>query len=246
MSALDPEKIPQHVAIIPDGNGRWAEVRGLARNEGHARGGEVVREIVEAASDLGIRYLTLYVFSMENWGRPSEEVGALMRLLERYLARATADLADRDVRVRAIGRLEMLRPHLLRSVRDLEKRTETNTRMVLTFALSYSGRAELVDAMRRLGRAIEAGKLEPDAIDEKALQSQLYAPDLPDPDLLIRTGAEHRISNFLLWQLAYTELWSSDVLWPDFSRAHLEEALLEYQRRERRFGHTGAQTRGGP
>jgi undecaprenyl diphosphate synthase len=245
MLSIDPAKIPRHVAIIPDGNGRWAESRGLARNEGHARGVEVVREVVEAAHELGVRYLTLYAFSMENWGRPTEEVDAIMRLMERYLQRETKELAERGVRVRAIGRLELLEPHLQRRVRDLERRTESNTEMVLTFALSYSGRTELVDAARRVARAVEAGQLEPEAIDEKALQMHLYAPDLPDPDLLIRTGGEQRISNFLLWQLAYTELWSSEVLWPDFSRADLEEALLEYQRRERRFGQTGSQTRGG-
>jgi undecaprenyl diphosphate synthase len=193
---------------------------------------------------VGVRFLTLYAFSMENWGRPTEEVNALMRLLERYLQRETGELAERGVRVRAIGRLEMLRPHLQSAVRDLVKRTEANTEMVLTFALSYSGRTELVDAVRRLARAVEAGQLEPEAIDEKALHMHLYAPDLPDPDLLIRTGGERRVSNFLLWQLAYTELWSTDVLWPDFTRGDLEAALLEYQRRERRFGQTGAQARG--
>jgi undecaprenyl diphosphate synthase len=244
MQALDPAKIPQHVAIIPDGNGRWAESRGRPRNEGHARGVEVVREVIEAAGELGIGYLTLYAFSMENWGRPREEVEALMRLLERYLQRETDDLHERGVRVRAIGRLDMLKPHLQRRVRDLVRRTESNSKMVLTFALSYGGRAELVDAARSLARAVEAGRLEPDAIDEKMLQMHLYAPDLPDPDLLIRTGGEHRVSNFLLWQLAYTELWSSEVLWPDFTRADLEAALAEYQRRERRFGQTASQTRG--
>jgi len=246
MSALDPAKIPRHVALIPDGNGRWAESRGLARNEGHARGVEVVREVVEAAHELGVRYLTLYAFSMENWGRPTEEVDAIMRLLERYLQRETSDLVERGVQVRAIGRLELLKPHLQRRVSDLVRRTEANSQLVLTFALSYSGRSELVDAARRLARAVEAGQLEPEAIDEKALQMHLYAPDLPDPDLLIRTGGEHRISNFLLWQLAYTELWTTESLWPDFSRAELEAALLEYQRRERRFGQTGAQARSGP
>jgi undecaprenyl diphosphate synthase len=244
MAALDSNKIPRHVAIIPDGNVRWAEARGLARNEGHARGVEVVREVVEAAHELGVRFLTLYAFSMENWGRPTEEVDAIMRLMRRYLQRETDELVERGVRVRAIGRLELLEPQLQRRVHDLARRTEANSEMVLTFALSYSGRTELVDAMRRMARAVEAGQLEPDAIDEKALQTHLYAPDLPDPDLLIRTGGEHRVSNFLLWQLAYTELWSSEVLWPDFSRAELEAALLEYQVRERRFGQTGAQTRG--
>jgi undecaprenyl diphosphate synthase len=245
MVSLDPTKIPRHVAIIPDGNGRWAESRGLARNEGHARGVEVVREVVEAAHELGVRHLTLYAFSMENWGRPTEEVDAIMRLMERYLQRETGELVERGVRVRAIGRLELLKPHLQRRVRDLVRRTETNAEMVLTFALSYSGRSELVDAARRLARAAEAGQIDPEAIDEKALQMHLYAPDLPDPDLLIRTGGEHRVSNFLLWQIAYTELWTSDALWPDFSRAEFERALLEYQLRERRFGQTGAQLRGG-
>src|SRR5262249_15608597 len=166
----------------------------------------------------------LYAFSMENWGRPTEEVDAIMRLMERYLQRETGELVERGVRVRAIGRLELLKPHLQRRVHDLVRRTETNAEMILTFALSYSGRSELVDAARRLARAAEAGQIDPEAIDEKALQMHLYAPDLPDPDLLIRTGGEHRVSNFLLWQIAYTELWTSDALWPDFSRAAVERA----------------------
>jgi len=243
MHALDPQRLPRHVAIIPDGNGRWAEERGLPRNEGHRRGCEVVREIVRSCHELRIPMLTLYAFSQENWGRPPEEVDALMLLLEGYIESEADELVRNGVRVHAIGNLASLQPRV-RSILDaLVRRSEANDELEVTFALSYGGRSELVEATRRIARAVEQGRLDVDGIDEKCVASHLYAPDLPDPDLLIRPGAEHRISNFLLWQMAYTELYFSPELWPDFTKRHLVEALLWYQQRERRLGKTGAQVR---
>ena len=245
MDRLDPANIPRHVAIIPDGNGRWAESRGLPRSVGHSRGTEVVREVVRAAHELGIKQLTLYAFSTENWERPRDEVEAIMGLLDHYISEESEELDANGIQVRTIGRLHVLKPGLQRSVRTLVTRTASNDQMVLTFALSYSGRAEIVDAVRAIARRVESGGFDQEAIEEKDIREVLYAPDLPDPDLLIRTGAEHRISNFLLWQIAYTELWMTDALWPDFTKQDLVEAVAEYQRRERRFGRTGTQVRKG-
>jgi undecaprenyl diphosphate synthase len=245
MGHLDPANIPRHVAIIPDGNGRWAESRGLPRSVGHSRGTEVVREVVRAAHELGIKQLTLYAFSTENWERPRDEVEAIMALLDHYISEESEELDANGIQVRTIGRLHVLKPRLQRAVRTLVTRTASNDQMVLTFALSYSGRTEIVDAVRSIARRVESGGFDPEAIEEKDIREVLYAPDLPDPDLLIRTGGEHRISNFLLWQIAYTELWITDALWPDFTKQDLVEAIAEYQRRERRFGRTGAQVRKG-
>ena len=244
MNRLDAAKLPRHIAIIPDGNGRWAEARGLPRNEGHRRGCEVVREIVRATHELRIPMLTIYAFSQENWGRPPEEVDALMTLLEHYLRDEADELARNGVRVQAIGRVESLTPGVSRALEALVRRTEANDEMRVTFALSYGARSEIVDAARRIAASVEAGRLEVEAIDEKTVASHLYSPDLPDPDLLIRPGAEHRVSNFLLWQLAYTELYFSRTLWPDFTKRDLVDAILWYQQRERRIGKTGAQVRG--
>ncbi|MFQ5514615.1 MAG: polyprenyl diphosphate synthase [Myxococcota bacterium] len=246
MARLDPEKIPRHVAIIPDGNGRWAEARGLPRNVGHKQGVETVRETVRACSELGIRRLTLYAFSQENWDRPRDEVRAIMSLLQQYLANDAEELCENRIRVEAIGRLDELEPRLRHDLEALIRRTERFDQMQVTFALSYSGRREIVDATRRIAGAVESGVLDPSEIDEKTLQANLYAPDAPDPDLLIRTGHEYRISNFLLWQLAYTELYVSESLWPDFGKTELVEALWAYQQRERRFGRTSAQLRREP
>jgi len=243
MAKLDPQKIPSHVAIIPDGNGRWAEARGLPREEGHRRGTEVVREIVRAAHELGVKYLTLYAFSTENWARPKTEVEALMRLLEGYLNDETDELHRNGIRVEVLGDVQDLSPVLQQKIEDVVRRTETNDEMRMAFALSYSGRSEIVRASRGMARAVEAGRLDPEAIDEKTVASFLYLPDWPDPDLLIRPGEEHRVSNFLLWQLAYTEFYHLPTLWPDFTKSHFVEALLEYQQRERRRGKTGAQVR---
>ena len=246
MTRLDPTKLPRHVAIIPDGNGRWAEARGLPREEGHRRGTRVVREAIRAAHELGIRMLTMYAFSKENWDRPPAEVQSLMTLLESYLRGDVDELVENGIRVEVIGRIEELDPIIQRLAEDLQRRTEGNDEMRLTFALSYSGRTEIVDAVRAIARAVESGHSDPDAIDEKAIRDHLHLPDWPDPDLLIRFGDEHRISNFLLWQLAYTELFFTPTLWPDFTKSDLVEALIAYQQRERRLGKTSAQVRTDP
>lgn len=246
MARLDSEKLPRHVAIIPDGNGRWAESQGRPRIDGHRRGTDVVRDIVRAAHEIGVRMLTIYAFSQENWGRPRAEVDAIMELLDHYLRKDAEEMAENGIRLQAIGRLETLPAGIQRQLERLLRATEANDEMTVTFALSYSGRSEIVDAVRRIAAAVESGRLEPEAIDEKCLGGYLYAPDLPDPDLLIRTGHEHRISNFLLWQLAYTELYLSDTLWPDFTKGHFVEALVAYEQRERRLGKTGAQLRTEP
>ena len=240
---LRPDCIPRHVAIIMDGNGRWAERRGLSRIRGHRQGLEALRGVVRAAGDLGVRYLTLYAFSLENWNRPESEVRELMRLLDRYIDRELDEVTAEGVRVRAIGRLERLPEAIARKIEAAAERTRDNEKMDLVFALSYGGRAEIVDAARALAREVEEGKLDPSAIDEKTFAAYLYDPELPDPDLLIRTGAESRVSNFLLWQIAYTELYTTSVMWPDFTREDLAAAIADFQSRERRFGLTGAQLR---
>ena len=243
-SRLQPELIPRHVAIIMDGNGRWAERRGISRVEGHRAGLESCREVVRSASDLGIDYLTLYAFSIENWNRPKDEVRELMNLLETYLDKEIEEVMRNGIRVLAIGRDDRLPPSVRTRVEAAVERTRDNREMTLVFALSYGGRAEIVDAARRLARDAEDGKVDPDRIDEKVFASYLYAPEVPDPDLLIRTGAELRVSNFLLWQIAYTEIFTTRVMWPDFRKSHLVEAILDYQKRERRFGKTSAQVSG--
>jgi undecaprenyl diphosphate synthase len=243
-SRLRPELIPRHVAIIMDGNGRWAERRGISRVEGHRAGLESCREVVRSANDLGIDYLTLYAFSIENWNRPKEEVRELMNLLETYLDKEIEEVMRNGVRVLAIGRDDRLPPSVRTRVEAAVERTRDNREMTMVFALSYGGRAEIVDAARKLAHDVEDGKVDPDRIDEKVFASYLYAPDVPDPDLLIRTGAELRVSNFLLWQIAYTEIYTTRVMWPDFRRSHLVEAILDYQKRERRFGKTSAQVSG--
>jgi undecaprenyl diphosphate synthase len=240
---LDRRRVPRHVAIIMDGNGRWAEARGRSRIEGHREGLEAVRATVRGAHELGVRVLTLYAFSLENWNRPKTEVEELMRLLERYLEAELEEVMRNGIRVRAIGRLDRLPESVRRAVDSAVERTRANREMDLVFAVSYGGRAEIVDAARRLLRDAELGKIDPDRLDEKSFAAYLYEPELPDPDILIRTGGERRVSNFLLWQIAYTELYVSDVRWPDFRKQHLVEALLDYQGRERRFGLTSAQVR---
>jgi undecaprenyl diphosphate synthase len=245
LSAEDTETAPRHVAIIMDGNGRWAERRGMSRIEGHREGLEAVRDVVRAAGDLGIEVLTLYAFSLENWNRPQAEVAELMRLLEHYLEIELPEVVRNDIEVRAIGRLDRLPPSVRRRVDEAISKSRGGRAMKLVFALSYGGRAEIVDAARKLLRDAERGLVDPEAIDEKTFAAYLYDPELPDPDLLIRTGAESRVSNFLLWQIAYTELFTTDVMWPDFRADHLRLALRDYRARERRFGLTSAQVRGG-
>jgi undecaprenyl diphosphate synthase len=241
---IRPEAIPRHVAIIMDGNGRWAERRGLGRNQGHRAGIESVRAVVRAAHELGVRFLTLYAFSTENWSRPQGEVDALMGLLEHYLDAEIDELDRNGIRLRAIGRLDQLPDAARAKLAEAVARTADNTEMTVLFALSYGGRAEIADAARRIARDAEHGKLDPDSVDEKTFASYLYEPEVPDPDLLIRTGGDTRISNFLLWQVAYAEIHVTDVLWPDFRKSDLVEAIWEFQQRERRYGRTSEQVRG--
>ncbi len=230
---IDPSDIPAHVACVMDGNGRWANQRGLPRTEGHAAGEEALLDTVNGALDLGIRWLTMFAFSTENWRRPADEVRYLMGFNESLLMRRRDELHDKGVQILFAGRRDWRVPRrVLRRMDESVALTDGNRRMTLTMAFNYGGRAEIVDAVRALvAEGVVAGK-----IDERAIRSHLYYPDQPDPDLVIRTSGEYRISNFLLWQLAYSELVFTDVLWPDFRRAQLFDAVGEYQRRERRFG----------
>jgi len=227
--------LPRHIAVIMDGNGRWAKARGVPRLFGHRAGRESVREIVRGCAALGVDVRTLYTFSTENWSRPAREVSALMNLLRDSLRAECDELAANNVRLQVIGRLADLPVPVRRAVAETQERLSHNTGMLLNLAISYSGRAELVDAVRRM-LAGEGGRLRPADVDEELIASFLYTAGLPDPDLLIRTSGEQRISNFMLWQLAYTEIWITETLWPDFRRRHLFQAVAEYQRRDRRFG----------
>jgi undecaprenyl diphosphate synthase len=229
-------EVPRHVAIIMDGNGRWARERMMPRPFGHRSGMKAVREVVEGAIEAGVGVLSLFAFSKENWNRPEAEVSALMSLLEEYIARELAELREQGVRVRVLGELERLTPSAAAAVDRVVAATRDNDRLTLNLFNSYGGRAELVRAARLLAREVADGRLDADAIDEEAFRLRLFTADCPDPDLLIRTSGERRISNFLLWQLAYTELFISPVLWPDFGRRELYEAIRDYQSRERRFG----------
>ena len=228
---------PKHVAIVMDGNGRWAQRRGLKRTEGHAAGEAALFDTVEGALEIGLEWLTVYAFSTENWRRPLDEVRFLMGFNERLLVARRDELNGKGVRVRFIGRRGGRVPRRVRKrIEETEALTARNRRLTLTFAFNYGGRAELVDAVREIAAAAADGRLDPARIDERTLQRHLYAPDMPDPDLLVRTSGEHRISNYLLWQLAYSELDFTDVLWPDFRRKHLFRAIDEFHQRERRFG----------
>jgi undecaprenyl diphosphate synthase len=242
---IRPEAVPRHVAVIMDGNGRWAECRGLPRSEGHRAGVEAVRGVVRAARDLGVRWLTLFAFSSENWNRPRAEIEVLMRLPGEYFATELEHAVENGIRIRIIGQPERLPPSVRRTLAEATERTRRGRQLQLVFALSYGGRAEIVEAARRLLREQEMGKISPEALDEKTFAAFLDDPELPDVDLLIRTGAEARVSNFLLWQIAYAELHLTERMWPDFGREDLERAILDFQSRERRFGLTSAQVRGG-
>jgi undecaprenyl diphosphate synthase len=236
-SDLDASRIPRHVAVVMDGNGRWARQRGLKRTQGHEAGEDALFEAVEGALELGIGYLTVYAFSTENWRRPLDEVRFLMNFNESILLRRREELHDRGVRIRFSGRRGGRIPgRVLRRMDESEELTRKNRTMTLIIALNYGGRAELVDAARDIARDAVAGRLDPEKVDEKILARHLYLPDVPDPDLLVRTSGEYRLSNYLLWQLAYAELYFTDVLWPDFTRDHLYEAVKTYQTRDRRFG----------
>jgi undecaprenyl diphosphate synthase len=230
---LDLMKLPGHVAVIMDGNGRWAKQRGLSRIEGHRAGSDSVREVIEASARLGIKILTLYAFSKENWKRPRREVSELWSLLRDYLKKDAKVLMENDLRLLVIGQKEGIPRIVLKELDRVERETAANGRMTVVLALNYGGRSEIVDAVKSIIRERPA---DPDALTEESFSSHLYTASLPDPDLLIRTSGEFRISNFLLWQIAYAEMWMTPVLWPDFRKKHLLQALVEYQQRERRFG----------
>lgn len=234
--SIERENLPRHIAIIMDGNGRWAKKRLLNRINGHKKGIEAARETVTNCRELGIGCLTLYTFSKENWNRPALEVDMLMKFLEQHLKGEERSLVENNIRFRAIGAIEDLPQGVRDVIAMLEERTRNNTGMVLQLALSYSGREEITAAARRIARQVYEGRLLPEEITEETVQANLYTSEVPDPDLLIRTSGEIRISNFLLWQLAYTEIHITDVLWPDFTKEHLLEAIRDYQKRERRFG----------
>ncbi|MEC7948760.1 MAG: isoprenyl transferase [Myxococcota bacterium] len=240
-----PARVPRHVAIIMDGNGRWAEARGLPRVAGHEEGANSVREIVRACRKAGVEALTLYSFSTENWRRPKTEVGALMSLLQRYVLQERQELMENGIRLQAIGQVERLPVFVRTPLRALVRESRENHSMTLNLALSYGGRAEIVDAVRSLADDVKRGRLKPDDIDEDSISTRLYTAGQPDPDLLIRTSGELRVSNFLLWQIAYAEIYVTDVAWPDFRVPELEAAFAAYSSRQRRFGKTGAQLRGG-
>ena len=234
-------RLPLHVAVIMDGNGRWAEQRSLPRAKGHEAGARAVRATVEACREIGIPWLTLYAFSQENWGRPEDEVGALMDLLVQFLRDERERLDRHQIRLRTVGATDKLPAPVRSELLKVIDETKAHAAMNLTLALSYGGRDELVHAARALAREVKAGTLAPEAITPERFAQSLYLPELPDPDLLIRTSGEMRISNFLLWQVAYSEIYVTDVLWPDFDRIQFERALESYEKRQRRFGKTAAQ-----
>jgi undecaprenyl diphosphate synthase len=241
MKKIDYKKMPQHIAIIMDGNGRWAERHALGRITGHKRGAKSVKIVVKACREMGIKHLTLYAFSVENWLRPKEEVDALMDLLDRYLRSELDDMLRNGIRLVVIGDIGSLSGHVRQMLREAIDKTARNNGMVLNLALSYGGRDEIVEAVRGILKDFQDGKIASQNLTKELFSKYLYTADIPDPDLLIRTSGEYRLSNFLLWQSAYTEFYFSDVLWPDFRKKHLIEAIVEFQRRERRFGLTSSQ-----
>ncbi|MDB4408472.1 isoprenyl transferase [Akkermansiaceae bacterium] len=233
---MEAESQAKHIAVIMDGNGRWAKTRGLPRKEGHRAGAEAVREAVEACTELGVDFLTLYAFSSENWNRPKAEVTALMTLLERFLKTKAREIAKKDVRLKAIGRLGMLPKSTRRALEQVIDETAGNKGLTLILALSYGSREELVDATQAIANKVKSGELAVEDINKELISKHLYTSETPDPDLLIRTSGEFRISNFLLWQLSYSEIFISPKNWPDFRKADFHEAMQDYARRQRRFG----------
>lgn len=238
---IDRKKLPRHVAIIMDGNGRWAQEKGEDRLFGHLHGVESVRNIVEGAAELGIEYLTLYAFSTENWNRPEEEVSGLMEILVDTIREEVPTLNKNNIKLHVIGDMAMLPPNANKELQEAIKETASNTGLNLIMALSYSSRWEIVNAIKNIATAVEAGKISAESITEQTVQHYLCTQPFPDPELMIRTSGEYRISNFLLFQLAYAELYFTSTLWPDFRKENLYEAILDYQNRERRFGKTGEQ-----
>lgn len=241
LSQIDKNNVPQHIAIIMDGNGRWAKQQGENRVFGHYEGVNSVREVVEAAAMADVKFLTLYAFSTENWNRPKDEVDALMELLVATISIETPQLHKKNVRLQAIGNLNSLPPACLDELNESINTTINNTGLTLVLALSYSSKWEIVNAIQHIAKDVESGKLAPENISEKSLENYLCTKHIPDPELLIRTSGEHRISNFLLWQVAYTEFYFTETLWPDFRKENLFAAIIDYQNRERRFGKTSEQ-----
>ncbi len=235
-AGVDFSRLPQHIAIIMDGNGRWAIQRGLPRLVGHRQGYRTVRRVVKDCADLGVKMVTLYTFSTENWRRPPDETSGLMALIEEAARLELRQMYINGVQVRVIGRMHELPASLQEELRRGMEITAQNNRLILNLAINYGGRAEIVDAMRAIAQRVKQGDLQPEEIDEETIRAHLYAPDMPDPDLLIRTAGEMRVSNFLVWQTAYSELWVTPTLWPDFRTEHLIEAILSYQQRVRKFG----------
>ncbi|WP_265443510.1 isoprenyl transferase [Acetivibrio straminisolvens] len=235
-SDIDYNKLPAHIAIIMDGNGRWAKKRALPRSVGHREGAKTLKEITTFCGEIGIKYLTVYAFSTENWKRPKSEVDALMNLLLDYLKNAETHIGGKSVRIQVIGDVSVFDDKIKKEIDRVTKLTSKNTGLILNIALNYGSRAEIVHAAKKIAKEVSEGKLKVDDIDEKVLNDGLYTAMIPDPDLLIRPGGEKRLSNFLLWQSAYTEFWYTDVLWPDFKKEHILDAIFEYQKRNRRFG----------
>lgn len=241
MLKIDQNNLPRHIAIIMDGNGRWAKQHAMGRIRGHKKGAQAVRTVVTACREIGVQYLTLFAFSSENWGRPNEEINALMSLLSDYLEKEAPTLQKQEIMLTTIGNIERLYPPVKEKLLEVKKLTEKNRKMVLNLALSYGSRDEIISAVKGMIADNREGKLDLDDIDNDTFGRYLYTSNIPDPDLLIRTSGEYRISNFLLWQLAYTELYFTDILWPDFKKDDLLKAIAVYQRRERRFGLTSEQ-----
>jgi undecaprenyl diphosphate synthase len=241
LESINKENLPKHLAIIMDGNGRWAKQKGLLRTLGHESGTKSVKVTVETCAKLGIENLTLYAFSTENWNRPKLEVDTLMKLLVGSLRKELKTLQENNIRLNSIGNLSKMPKSILKELNEVIEKTKNNTRMTLTLALSYGSREELLNVVKNISDKVKNNIISIDAIDESIINEHLYTHNLPDVDLLIRTSGEHRISNFLLWQIAYAELFFTDVLWPDFTEEHLYEAIISYQKRERRFGKTSEQ-----
>jgi undecaprenyl diphosphate synthase len=238
---INEDNLPQHIAIIMDGNGRWAKKQGMLRAFGHENGAKSVKVTVETCARIGIKNLTLYAFSTENWNRPKLEIDTLMKLLVSSLRKELKSLIDNNIRLNTIGNTDKLPKSIQKELAEVMERTKDNSRMTLTIALSYGSREELISAVKKITSKVKNNIISIDAIDEAIINEHLYTQNLPDVDLLIRTSGEHRISNFLLWQIAYAELYFTDVLWPDFTEEHLYEAIISYQKRERRFGKTSEQ-----
>lgn len=238
MISIDQDKLPKHVAVIMDGNGRWAKQKGISRLRGHEKGADAVREVVRASRQIGIPWLTLYAFSEENWKRPKQEVQGLMKLLKRFLKKEMKEMQENGIKLQTIGRFRKLPNDTQKALLDGIEKTASNNDMVLTLALSYGGRQEILDAIKHISEKIQSGRITGEDISEQLVASCLYTAGMPDPDLLIRTSGEYRVSNFLLWQIAYTEIYITPTLWPDMGKNEFLAAISDFQKRERRFGGT--------